>query len=438
MVSKTAAQQLAEYAVNLRYDDIPADVIAVAKAILEDAVACSLFGARFEWSRIVAEQLAANAPRPEVPVGGFDGISLGLAQAPLLFGTMCHAYELDSLRSPGAGVHAGATVAMPVFAHALADPDLSPEALLTAIVAGCEVMYRIGLATLHSAESAGFHAPGLTGVFGAATIHALLRGATAQQLTRAYGISGSMAGGLLAFASAPDGGMIKRLHLGRAAEGGFLSADLAIRGFEGPSTVLEGRYGLLDAFCPKSDPELLTSGLGSVWETRRTCFKRYAAHITAHGPVEKIGELREEFGFGAEDVASLELSVSNKVLSHHNIPVPSDIMTAQYSTPFMAAVSLHEDIRDPSKVCEDLLRRDDVRKTIGKITLQSSGAQKGWAFEIAIVLHSGQTLARSYEGFSGAKGDGTRPLWLSDKVRQLTERVPGAEPWLDRLSTVIS
>ena len=44
----------------------------------------------------------------------------------------------------------------------------SGKALLTAIIAGTEVMGRIGVATLHSPEVRGFHAPGITGPFGAA------------------------------------------------------------------------------------------------------------------------------------------------------------------------------------------------------------------------------------------------------------------------------
>src|SRR2546429_469646 len=87
--------------------------------------------------------------------------------------------------------------------------------------------------------------PGPAGPAGCA---ALLR-LSADQIANAFGIAGSLSGGLLAFAKAGSGGMIKRLHLGRAAEGGVLAARLAQRGYEGPRTVLEGRYGVLDAFC---------------------------------------------------------------------------------------------------------------------------------------------------------------------------------------------
>jgi 2-methylcitrate dehydratase PrpD len=52
---------------------------------------------------------------------------------------------------------------------------LEGEALLATIVAGCEVLLRIGKATQHTIETRGFHAPGLTGPFGAATTAGQLR-----------------------------------------------------------------------------------------------------------------------------------------------------------------------------------------------------------------------------------------------------------------------
>ena len=65
----------------------------------------------------------------------------------------------------------------------------------------------------------------------------------AEKMTNAMGIAGSLAGGLLEFARAGNGAMVKRLHLGRAAESGVLAASLAADGFTGPQSVLEGPFG---------------------------------------------------------------------------------------------------------------------------------------------------------------------------------------------------
>ena len=42
--------------------------------------------------------------------------------------------------------------------------------------------------------------------------------------------------------------MVKRIHMGRAAEGGVTAANLAARGFERPEIILEGEFGVLDFF----------------------------------------------------------------------------------------------------------------------------------------------------------------------------------------------
>ena len=115
---------------------------------------------------------------------GVDGQGLHVPQAALALGTFSHAFELDNLRAPGAGVHGGATVALPALMMAQAC-NASGRDLVTAIVAGIEVMFRIGAATLHSAEKVGFHGPGMTGPFGSAAACASLMKLSAAQTANA-------------------------------------------------------------------------------------------------------------------------------------------------------------------------------------------------------------------------------------------------------------
>lgn len=160
--------------------------------------------------------------------------------AALANGVLAHAFEMDSLRDPSVGVHPGASLTAPGLPVSQAQ-GRSEKELLTAFVAGFEVMYRVGDAARYSSEKIGFHAPGLTGVFGGAVVTDLLMKLDADRMTQALGIAGSLCSGLLEF-SRSGGGMVKRLHLGRAAEGGALAATLAREGFTGPATVLEGKY----------------------------------------------------------------------------------------------------------------------------------------------------------------------------------------------------
>src|SRR5262249_14152224 len=144
-----------------------------------------------------------------------------------------------------------------------------------------------------------------------------------------------------------SGAMVKRLHLGRAAESGVLAASLAADGFTGPVSVLEGEFGFLRVFCREWDLAALTRGLGERYETMTILMKRFACHITAHTPVEAVLDLRNEHKFSGADVASIAIAANERVVRVNNIPRPADRMMAQYSVPFAVALALHRDPRDP-------------------------------------------------------------------------------------------
>ena len=59
------------------------------------------------------------------------------------------------------------------------------------------------------------------------------------------------------------GGTVKRLHCGWAAHAGVTAAQLVARGFTGPPTVLEGRFGFFEAWLHgQFDADAVTDGLG--------------------------------------------------------------------------------------------------------------------------------------------------------------------------------
>src|SRR5436853_6218326 len=224
MVGETI--RLAEYAAGLRYEDLPTEVIAAAKDAIIDTIAACICGSALPWSRIIIDYAERTGPGGASRILGRGTAVQAPAAAPANGGP-AHAFELDSLTRPGAGAHPGATVLPPALAVAQQQGvDASGCDLIAAFIAGNEVMIRIGRATGHTNEARGFHAPGTTGPFGAAVACGHLLGLDADKMANAVGLAGSLAGGLLEFAKG-DGGMVKRLHLGRASEAGVLAASLA-------------------------------------------------------------------------------------------------------------------------------------------------------------------------------------------------------------------
>src|SRR5262249_16802058 len=151
--------RLAEYAAQLRIEDVPADVIQRARDTIIDTVGTIVFGYDLPWSRIIVAHAKRSGPRGRSRILGLGG---ELVQAPagaFANGALAHAFELDNLTKPGSGVHPGAILLSAGLAVAQ-ERGLSGRDLLSAFVAGSEVMIRIGRATKHTNEARGFHAPG--------------------------------------------------------------------------------------------------------------------------------------------------------------------------------------------------------------------------------------------------------------------------------------
>lgn len=402
-----AARTLSEFAVGLRYEVIPNAVIDRAKTCIIDTVGAMTFGSTLPWSRIVIEYVQrTSAPGKGSIVG--TGHKVRGQLAALANGVLAHAFELDSLCDPSVGVHPGASLTAPGIPVAQAQGRSGKE-LLTAVVAGFEVMYRIGDAARHSSEKIGFHAPGLTGVFGGAIVTGLLMKLDSERMTNALGIAGSLCSGLLEF-SKSGGGMVKRLHLGRAAEGGALAATLAREGYTGPETVLEGKFGFLAVFAKETDPPRLTKGLGDEWHTLKTMLKRYACHITAHVPVTAALELKARHGFNGSDVASVAISTNEKGVSHHNITEPQDTMMCQYSVPFCVALALHRDPLDPRVFGEETLNDPSIRAVCRNTAVTEFPAAKArgrFSTLLTVRLKDGRELSIDAHDFEGMP---SRPL----------------------------
>lgn len=421
----SAAETFARFAADLRYEDLPESVVGRAKDCILDTIGAAIFGSHLPWSQAIlahVSRYSAGGPATILAPGGMTTAPTPFAA--LANGAFTHAFELDNLRQPGAGVHAGATIAMPALAVAQ-EMGADGRDLIRAFVAATEIMFRMGLASLHTPERRGFHEPGLNGTFGSALASGLLMGLDQKGLVNALGIAGSLSSGLLEFAKSGGGGMVKRLHLGRAAEGGVLAASLARDGFTGPSSVLDGEFGYLNAFCMDSAPDLLTAGLGQEFETLNICIKRYPCHITAHTPVQSLRELMTEHGFDGDDVETIKVAASSKVLSHHNIPEPGDLMLAQYSVPFCLAIALYLDPEDAANFNDATLTNPTIRKAAAKVAVELNPRAEepgmGWASKVTVRLTDGREFTRSADTFKGAPQSPMTANELAGKFGRMTE-----------------
>jgi 2-methylcitrate dehydratase PrpD len=410
--------QLAEYAAGLRYEDLPAAVVAAARDCIIDTVAACICGSDKPWSRIVIDYALKSGSGGNSRILGQGG-AVQAGAAALANGALSHAFELDALTRPGAGAHPGGTVLPPSLAVAQQEGK-SGRDLIAAFVAGNEVMIRIGRATGHTNEARGFHAPGTTGPFGAAVACGHLLSLDAEKMANALGIAASLAGGLMEF-SQGDGGMVKRLHLGRASEAGVLAASLAAAGFTGPRTAVEGKYGFLNVFCTEYDTSHLTRGLGSDYVTLSAVLKRYPVHATAHAAVRAVRDLQAEHGFAGNEAGSITVTAGARMIERNNILEPPDLMLAQYSIPFCVALALFREARDPESYDEGALADPQIRALTRRVKLvpEEGGGHGGGGTTVTVTLRDGRELRHHVDSGLLELGE------LPDKFTRLCRGVLG-------------
>lgn len=421
---KPAARSLAEFVTSLDYNEIPPEVVEKAKACIIDTIAAATYGAQLPWSRIIIGYAQRNSGPGHACILGTD-LRVRAPFAALANGALAHAFELDAPVHPSVGVHPGPGCVLPGLAVSQGTAK-SGKDFITAFVAGFEAMHRIADTSPQSSEKKGFHAPGLFGVFGGAMTAGRLMGLDPERMTNALGIAGSLCSGILEF-SKSGGGMVKRLHPGRAAEGGVMAASLAREGFTGPPTVIEGKYGFLNVFCSDADLSKLTAGLGEVWQTMTVAHKRYAAHGTAHVPMTAGLALKAEHRIAAADIASIVVAGNEKIVSHHDIKEPQEITMAQYSVPFCMAVAFLRDPLDPNVFSEESVNDPAIRALCRNVTLEvlkDAPKEQGKASRVTVKLKNGRELVKEMHSYPGMPEEPLTTAELRKKFDILTAALP--------------
>jgi 2-methylcitrate dehydratase PrpD len=302
--------------------------------------------------------------------GGTDQASVILGSptaaptAALLNGTMAHALDFDDTHLPSI-LHPSAAVVPAALAVAeLVDAD--GTALLDAIVVGVEVTCRLGMAgfdpTLGNSIffERGMHATSICGTIGAAVACAMLLGGDADVIESAIGISASMGAGIIE--ANRTGGTVKRIHCGWAAHAGVVAAQAATAGVTGPPTVLEGRFGFMQAYLgDRADLGAVVEGLGTQWTLPMLFFKPYPCNHFTHSGIDAVRELRAR-GISHQDVVRMELGVATPTLRtigepHEEKVRPRSGYHAAFSGPYTVAAAwfsdaglgvFHDDFTDES------------------------------------------------------------------------------------------
>lgn len=344
-MSKSLIQQLADLAERSTYEALPTDVQGSVKQRLLDSLGVSLAAQRLDTSQRAIDWVHSRGGVEQSHIIG-NGGRVPAGSAAFANGVLAHSLDYDDTHLPSI-LHPSASV-VPAALAVGEQVSANGRAVAAAVAAGLEVCVRIGQAGYDSKTNRniyfdrGQHATSICGTLGAATAAAVLHGLDADGISNAIAISCSMASGIIE--ANRGGGTVKRLHCGWAAQAGVSAAEMAVHGFTGPPTALEGRFGLFQAFLGGGDVDAVTSGLGVHWLVPEIFFKPYPANHFSHTIVDAAAELARG-GLTPEQINSVTVQVANPIVHTLGEPIeakrqPQTAYQAQFSGPYAFTVGL--------------------------------------------------------------------------------------------------
>jgi 2-methylcitrate dehydratase PrpD len=332
------------------------------------------------------------------------------ASASMVNGCLAHAAEIDDTHVGGM-LHPGAVV----IPAALAVGELlgvTGRDLVTAIVVGYDVSIRIAQSVQPGHFHRGFQATSTCGVFGAAAATSKLMSLSAESTVGALGLAGSLAGGIAQFYY--SGSDVKRLHAGRAAEGGVLASLMAAEGLFGPADVVEGKAGFAAAFAGTLDADQITSGLGEIFKIEEVTIKVHATSARIQASIRATLDALRDEQISAPRIRHIEVAIPGLIQERLTQSNPQDFSAAQLSLPFSVALAV--------TVAET--RGSDAVLTVWDYM---HGLNDERVRELARLVDCKQD--DSMEALSNAKGVGSRVTLSLDSGRILSKLVevpPGA------------
>ena len=415
----TLSGRIATWVTALRYEDLPEEVVERTKLLILDQLGLQLRGATLPNVQPVL-RLADSEPGKAEATLAHSGARTTVSQAAWVNGTLGHSAEYDDAHP--LAWHTNSAVIPAALALAERTNASGPD-LITAVVAGIQVMGLLGAAT-PTMVTIGWHGSKVLGVYGAAAAAGRILSLTPAHLVNAFGIAGSDAGGGMEYDQ--SGGEVKRLHAGSACRSGLEAAELAQLGLTGPPTILEGPRGLLRLFSDGGHVEALNA-VWDRWLVLDTIVRFYPSVATNHAPLDAIRQLRTKHDIKPADVARIRVGLVDFAVGHGaSITRPVDAISAQFSLAFSIGLQFITGHNAASDYFDAARRTDPEILAIGDLVepypMPIPEGDPIFSAKVDIELKDGTTYSAYQAGF---RGHPSHPATETDVGQKFRDNIEG-------------
>ncbi len=431
-MTQPALVTLAQRVRDVHFDMLPAAVVARARALIVDTLACAFAGydgAPCRAVRALADELGG---RPVATIIG-SGARTSMPLATLANGTMLRYLDGNDYYFARDPAHPSGQLAV---ALAVAEGrGRSGRALVAGLVAAYEVQMRLcEVAGEPTLWRRGWH-HSTNAQFAAAALAARLMTDDDTAIAHAMAITGSHQNTLAQLQSGAIS-MIKATAEAWVAKAGVEAAMLAAGGMTGPLDLLEGKAGWIATVAGTTDLDALLSPFGDDWRMLRACTKPYPAVATAMAPIESALRLHPRLRDRLARIDRIDVLLPAYALGTPAASAerryPANHASADHSFYFAVAASLLDGHYGRLPIDAEQLAQPALRALLSKVSLSEDAAlTAGWpqaaGGAVRVTLDDGSCLEERCPLPPGHPGNATPDDTLRETLRNSAARCIGNE-----------
>ena len=420
------SRQMAQFALDLKYQDIPDESIWEAKRFLLDSVGCALAAVNNEDMAAMYRFTEKLGGTPEASIIGRD-FKTNASNAALMNCLLTRALDYNDIYWEQDPSHPSDMIGA-ALAAAEVNGKTGRETLVAIIIA-----YEMELRWCHAANpgvrEVGWHHATLT-QFVSPLVAGKMYGLDLDQMIAAVGISASShftLGGVVAGHLTN----MKNTADPLAAQAGVIATLMAREGYEGPVEVIEGKEGLFEVLNNVEwQPEWLLKGLGEEFMITQCSYKAFPTEALTHQPISAAMQVCQEHNLAAEDIAEILVETTARgadILSDPSKYQPTTKETADHSLPYVIAAAVADGNVLPDSFSDEKLKDPRIWDLLGKIKVVADseidamfpGVKRA---RVSITTNSGETHTAQVDH---AKGSPQNPMSDEEIVSKFRANAEG-------------
>ncbi len=369
-MDNTISQQISEFAVGLKYEDLPDDVINEVKRFLYDSAGCAYGGYHTKDVNIIRDIYKQMGGAEEATVIGF-GDKIPAVNATLVNSLMIRALDFNDIYWKEDPSHPSDLIPAALSIGELVDAPMKD--VIVAIVLAYEFEQRLCEFAVPGVRERKWHHATLT-QFVSPIVAGKLLGLNVEQMTNAIGINGSHNHTI----GCPTAGaltMMKNTVDPMAVQTGVFAALMAQKGYSGTTAVFEGKEGFMDVFGPDWDNDKLLGGLGDRFKILECGMKAFPTEALTHTHLSATLKAIKDNNIACDDIETVTITTIARacdILFDPHKYRPESRETADHSLPYCIAAAIVDRQVTTQSFSEEKLKDERIWKVIDKIKGEAS------------------------------------------------------------------